>query len=40
LVFNLGDAAITIGVLVLLGRALLVRDKPKASRASVENINA
>lgn len=40
LVFNLGDAAITIGVLVLLGRALLVRDKPKASRTSVENINA
>jgi signal peptidase II len=40
LVFNLGDAAITIGVLILLGRALLVRDKPKASRASVENINA
>ncbi|MGN6375250.1 MAG: signal peptidase II [Sphingomonas sp.] len=40
LVFNLGDAAITIGVLILLVRALLVRDKPKASRASVENINA
>jgi signal peptidase II len=40
LVFNLGDAAITIGVLILLGRALLMRDKPKASRASVENINA
>lgn len=39
-VFNLGDAAITIGVLVLLIRALLVRDKPKAPRASVENINA
>ena len=41
LVFNLGDAAITIGVLILLGRALLARgDKPKAARASVENINA
>jgi len=40
LVFNLGDAAITIGVLILLGRALLARDKPKAPRASVENINA
>ncbi|MGN6277100.1 MAG: signal peptidase II [Sphingomonas sp.] len=40
LVFNLGDAAITIGVLILLGRALLMRDKPKAPRASVENINA
>lgn len=41
LVFNLGDAAITIGVLILLGRALLARgDKPKAARASVENIDA
>ena len=40
LVFNLGDAAITIGVLILLGRALIVRDKPKAPRASVENENA
>ncbi|TPG39863.1 signal peptidase II [Sphingomonas koreensis] len=40
LVFNVGDAAITIGVLILLIRALLVRDKPKAPRASVENINA
>ncbi|HEU4961374.1 MAG TPA: signal peptidase II [Sphingomonas sp.] len=41
LVFNLGDAAITIGVLILLGRALLVRgDKPKAARVSVENNNA
>ena len=36
LVFNVGDAAITIGVLILLARALLVRDgKPKA-----ENENA
>ena len=41
LVFNLGDAAITIGVLILLARALLARgDKPKAARASVENTNA
>lgn len=40
LVFNLGDAAITIGVLVLLVRALLVRDKPKAPRVFVENDNA
>ena len=40
LVFNLGDAAITIGVLILLIRAWLMRDKPKAPRASVENINA
>jgi signal peptidase II len=31
LVFNVADAAITIGVLILLARALLVRDKiPKA----------
>ena len=36
LVFNVGDAAITIGVLILLARALLVRDrKPEA-----ENENA
>lgn len=39
LVFNLGDAFITMGVLVLLVRALLVRDKSRA-RASVENSNA
>ena len=38
LVFNVADAAITIGVLVLLVRAFLVRDKPGA--APVENINA
>ena len=30
LVFNVADAAITIGVLILLLRALLVREKPKA----------
>jgi signal peptidase II len=30
LVFNVADAAITIGVLILLFRALLVREKPKA----------
>ena len=29
LIFNLADAAITIGVLILLIRALLVRDPPK-----------
>jgi signal peptidase II len=40
LVFNVADAAITIGVLVLLVRALLVRDKSRADRASVENLNA
>lgn len=27
LVFNLGDAAITVGVVILLARALLIRDK-------------
>ncbi len=36
LVFNLADAAITIGVLVLLARALLSRDKPRP----VEKANA
>jgi signal peptidase II len=36
LVFNVGDAAITIGVLILLARALLVRDKTSVS----ENANA
>ena len=42
LVFNLADAAITIGVLVLLARALLTRDKaPRGSaEPSVENVNA
>ncbi|MES2057369.1 MAG: signal peptidase II [Pseudomonadota bacterium] len=44
LVFNVADAAITIGVLVLLVRALLVRDKTKnvrgAENAPVENMNA
>jgi len=40
LVFNLGDAFITVGVLVLLARALLVREKPRAERASVENTHA
>lgn len=38
LVFNVADAAITIGVLVLLVRALLVREKPKP--VPVENPNA
>ncbi len=42
LVFNVADAAITIGVLILLVRALFVRDKPKAADAAapVENANA
>ena len=38
LVFNLADAAITIGVVVLLVRALLMRDKPPTS--STENSHA
>ncbi len=37
LVFNVADAAITIGVLILLARALLTRDKPAALS---ENVNA
>ncbi|MBW4330615.1 signal peptidase II [Stakelama sp. CBK3Z-3] len=40
LVFNVADAAITIGVLILLARAFLVRDKDKKHRATVENANA
>lgn len=44
LTFNLADAAITVGVLILLARALLVRDKPKAepveASSEVENSNA
>jgi signal peptidase II len=45
LVFNVADAAITIGVLILLIRALFVRDKqaeaPAAGPAPVENeVNA
>lgn len=37
LVFNVADAAITIGVLILLVRALLIREKPPASS---ENVHA
>lgn len=41
LVFNVADAAITIGVVILLIRALFVRDKPAARPAAVENeVNA
>jgi len=40
LVFNVADAAITIGVLILLARALLVRDTKDDERAPVENANA
>jgi signal peptidase II len=38
LVFNVADAAITVGVLVLLLRALLVRERPV--RAGLEKENA
>ncbi len=31
LIFNIADAAITIGVLIILARSLLSREKPKAS---------
>ena len=41
LVFNVADAAITIGVLILLVRALLIRDKKTdAGEAPVEKSNA
>ena len=40
LVFNVADAAITIGVLILLARALLTRDKQPRSNSSAENENA
>jgi len=33
LVFNIADAAITIGVLIILARSLLSREKPEASAA-------
>lgn len=39
LVFNVADAAITIGVLILLVRAVLVRDKPAETPAG-EKVNA
>lgn len=41
LVFNVADAAITIGVVILLIRALFARDKPKTAPDAVEkNVNA
>ena len=42
LVFNVADAAITIGVLILLARALLVRDKPAGppTTPNAESSNA
>lgn len=38
LVFNVADAAITLGVLILLARALLIREKP--ADGSSENVHA
>ncbi|GGA35212.1 signal peptidase II [Sphingomonas psychrolutea] len=40
LVFNLADAAITIGVLILFARALLVRDAPKAESGTDSGPNS
>lgn len=41
LVFNVADAAITVGVLILLVRALLIREKPPQGAASAsENVHA
>ncbi len=37
-IFNLADACITIGVLILLARALLMREKPVQETASAEPI--
>ncbi|HEV7233545.1 MAG TPA: signal peptidase II [Sphingorhabdus sp.] len=37
-IFNLADAAITIGVLILLARAFLMRDKPVQEAASSSDI--
>jgi signal peptidase II len=38
-IFNLADAAITIGVLILLARAFLMREKPVQETASVDPID-
>lgn len=42
LVFNVADAAITVGVLILLARALFTREKPARSKDApvAENVNA
>lgn len=40
LVFNVADAAITVGVLVLLARALFGKDKQPKPASSLENDNA
>lgn len=37
LIFNLADAAISIGVLILLARSLLLREKPARSGAGAPN---
>ena len=37
LIFNLADAAITFGVLILLARSLLLREKPARSGAGAPN---
>ncbi|WP_404479447.1 signal peptidase II [Novosphingobium sp. BL-52-GroH] len=40
LIFNLADAAITIGVLIILARSLLSREKPDAAaEPAPENLN-
>ena len=38
-IFNLADAAITVGVLILLARAFLMREKPVQETASVDPID-
>ena len=40
LIFNVADAAITIGVLILLVRALLVRDKAEDAANGTETVDA
>jgi len=40
LIFNVADAAITIGVLVLLVRAFLMREPAKATKDSTETVDA
>jgi len=40
MIFNLADAAITIGVLILLARALLLREKPDDSADAAESPSA
>ena len=36
LIFNVADAAISIGVVIILARALFMREKPAASQAAAE----